>query len=237
MILEALTYLLTPCPAWARRTGLLRESVAIGARYRRQLRAWDPHLTQSKQAILDALGMADLGPEPRIAVIGSGHGFDLPLEVLSARAGAIDLVDAVHPWRMRRRARRKPMVRLVHADVTGRVGPDYTPAAPLDLIVSLNLISQLGVAFGGGESALREAHVVWLRQRARQVLIIGDSERRRQDGATGMILTDPLTPPALAGAPVQAEWVWPVAPAGEIAPDLAVETTVRVWRLDGSVRT
>lgn len=233
MIVEALTYLLTPCPAWARRAGFLKESVAIGARCRRQRRAWNPHLTQSKQAILDTLDV-DLGPEPRIAVIGSGHGFDMPLEALAARAGAIDLVDAVHPWRMRRYARGMPAVRLVHADVTGRAGPDYTPAGPLDLIVSLNLISQLGVALGRGDAALREAHIAWLRRRARRVLIIGDHERRRRDLTTGMVLTDPLTPPSLAAAPVQAEWVWSVAPAGEIAPDLAVETTVRVWRLDGS---
>ncbi|MFZ5812787.1 MAG: hypothetical protein ACOY4F_12135 [Thermodesulfobacteriota bacterium] len=96
-------------------------------------------------------------------VCGSGHLYDVPLEELAGMFGKVVLVDAVHPWRARRLARKYGDVRLVEADLTGLLGEasgwrkgidarGIVPAAPTelterapDLTVSANVLSQLAL--------------------------------------------------------------------------------------------
>jgi hypothetical protein len=150
MIAEALEWLVTPCPPYARRLGLLTESIAISARHRRCRKAWAPHLAATQQAILEAI---ERTPRRRTAlVMGSGALLDVPLAELADAFEHVLLVDLVHPWPARLKTRHLPQVTHVTDDVTGAleavgrgelVGP--RPFARLadpevDLAVSLNLL-------------------------------------------------------------------------------------------------
>ncbi len=235
MLTEALLYLVTPCPGWARKAGYLRESIAIGARHGRRKTDWADHLTNSKNAVLQAA--ARCGKKRRAVVMGSGHGFDLPLESLAATFGRIDLVDAVHPLTMRLWARRHRGVSLIDADVTGRNGPRPAFPADTDLIVSLNLVLQLGVAPGidpAERAALRRSHLAETLSLGSVACVIGDVERRETRRGMGEpeIIRMPWSGGADLPDPAEfREWQWSVAPYGEIAADLAVSTTVRaaIW--------
>lgn len=116
MLAECLSYCLTPCPSWARRLGLLHNSIAIGARYRRCRAAWQTHLQHSRAALLDSAAQCE---RYRSALIlGSGALLDIPLAELAGQFQRVYLVDAVHPWRARYQARRYPNVVCVSHDLT-----------------------------------------------------------------------------------------------------------------------
>ena len=161
MIIEALEYALTPCPAWARRLGFLTEAVSLRARYRRCHKAWAAHVAECRRLALDA---ADLCAHHRsVAILGAGLLIEIPLAELARRFERVLLIDAVHPWPTRWRRRRFANVDLVAADLTGvgvelidalrrRDGaplpeshPPQLPGAPYDLAISANLLSQLPV--------------------------------------------------------------------------------------------
>ncbi len=243
MLTETLLYLLTPCPTWARKAGYLGESIAIGARHRRQSQAWSEHLSQSRSAILKAA--AQCARKRRVTVLGSGHGFDLPLEELSATFAQVDLVDVLHPLSVRLKARGHKRVTLIEADVTGIHGPRPAYPADTDLVISLNLISQLGIApHADAENRrnMRQRHLAELftlnKSTGCTLCVIGDTERiempkgKKGDttDAKRSIIDWPL--PIDAGDPVSDEnWTWPVAPLGEVDRRLEIVTAVRagIW--------
>lgn len=159
MLLEAVEWLITPCPVTARRMGHLAESIAIRARARRCRAAWAPHLSRCQDALLASV---DACRQRRIAlVLGSGPLLDLPLAELSRRFEAVWLVDLVHPLAARWQARRYGNVRLIEHDVTeclgdllhgqpldpdrlaGRVPGRFLDEPRIDWVASLNLLSQL----------------------------------------------------------------------------------------------
>lgn len=235
MLTEALLYIVTPCAPWSRRAGYLRESIAIGARHNRLKNNWADHLTQTKQAIVDTAGRCSR--KRRAVILGSGHGFDLPLKALASTFGRVDLVDAVHPLSMRLRARRHRGVSLIDADVTGADGPRPAYPADTDLLVSLNLISQLGVAAGidsAGKARLRARHLTEILSLRCVTCVIGDVERlettRADTAPTATTIEWPLPEEAPEPAEIR-DWRWSVAPYGEIARDLDVSTKVRacIW--------
>ncbi|MGF7176258.1 hypothetical protein [Azospirillum doebereinerae] len=162
MLREAFEYLTTPCDPLARRLGYLGETVALGARYRRQSRAWAPHVAACRRFVTQAMERALQGEKTggRAMVAGSGLLIELPLEELATRFDELVLVDILHARSVRRRVARLPNVRLVAMDVTGALVPlaaaldagralptDFTPPpAPggrFAFAVSCNLFSQL----------------------------------------------------------------------------------------------
>ena len=97
MLLELLESATTPAPLLARRMGLVYESIAIGARYRRCSRDWRDHLLRCHAAIGSAIESA---PKHRLAVIlGCGGLYDVPWRMLRDRFDRVVLVDMVFPWR------------------------------------------------------------------------------------------------------------------------------------------
>jgi len=159
--------LLTPCPRHLRRMGFLREQLAIEARYQRNRASWEHHLTRSRNAILAA---ADSCTQHRTALIlGAGLINDVPLGELAARFQQVVLADILHLPRNRRKAEATASnITCVDFDCTGAVEKLYqggkglddeaaitlfrhaSPTLPpalasgCDLIVSVNLASQLG---------------------------------------------------------------------------------------------
>jgi hypothetical protein len=254
MLREALEYTITPAPAWARRSGLLHDIIALQARYRRHKRAWRPHLDNTKSAIVSAVKTCR---HTRTALIlGSGALYDIPLAPLCDRFERVVLVDAVHPWRARRIAMGRDGVEFIHHDLSGVYegllmgvanGADTPPdpiTAPLpgmarediDLVVSANLMSQLPLApiefmqkhltlSPDDETkfarAILDAHLADIAGYDAAMCLITD-RRRETIGRDGEVLraSDALHDLELP-APDH-EWVWTIAPYGELSRDETV---------------
>jgi hypothetical protein len=252
MILELLEWLATPCPADLRRLGYKTELVAIGARHRRCRAAWAPHLAQSRQAIERAVER----PASRrtVVVLGSGRLLDVPLELLARSFRRVVLVDTIHPLSARLRTRRYPNVELAAADVSGVLAelvrakpgdalPAPRPFAPIhepdvDLVISLNLLSQLGVLpeewleprIGADKAArlsaaLTKAHLDDLARCRATVCLIADVEWRHVAG-DGAIRERASSIYDVPPPNADEEWTWKIAPAPEIDPVLSEERRV-----------
>jgi len=161
MLLEALNWIATPAPDWARRVGYLTELIATQARHRRWRKQWAPHHQASRAAIRAA--MAQCHRRRHALIYGSGLLRDIPLGELAAGFDKVTLVDVAHLWPQRLTARRHANVELIERDVSGvalgllhgsakgaeRISPPR-PAPPpdwadIDFVVSANLLSQLAV--------------------------------------------------------------------------------------------
>jgi hypothetical protein len=239
MLLEALTYLITPCPPIARRLGFAREMISIISRHGRCRRAWAPHLARSREMVRRAIETTR--DQRRAVILGAGLGYDLPLADLTRSFEEILLVDLVHGPGIRLAAWRNRRIRLVTHDVTecleslvaGRPGV-ATPGRFLDdptvdLVVSLNIASQLptlpghfleGVggydepAADGIGRALVEAHFDYLSKFTGTVCLIADIEREivAPDG----VPMETVSALREAKLPWAGEtWTWDIAPLGE----------------------
>lgn len=262
--------LFTPCPWHLRRLGYLREQLAIEARYQRNRTTWDPHLTASRAAVLHA---ASLCRDRRTAVIlGAGLLHDVPLAELATTFHEVILADILHLPKNRRLAvNHTGQVRCLEFDCTAAVAPlwqqgkgipddqavalfrEAAPTLPAevltrcDLIVSMNLASQLGYLPAdwlldgrrrGAEFslALRRAaalrHIDWLRGLAGVRLMIADRavvvrERDESEAEREVILTEAdLGPP-------EESWVWRLAPIPEWDRRHHLEMEVGVWCFRG----
>ena len=250
MILEALTYLITPCPTAARRLGFVRELVSIISRHGRCKRAWAPHLARSRETVLKAIERTS--GNRRAVILGAGLGYDLPLAELAWHFEEVLLVDLVHGPRIRLASWRDRSITLITHDVTESLEAlsrgCTTVAAPrrflddasVDLVVSLNLLSQLptlperhlegpgGMTEAAAEAigrALIEAHLAYLEQFAGTVCLVADLEREVL-GADGAMIE---TVPALRGVVLPwagDTWSWDIAPLGEEDAAYAVRNRV-----------
>jgi len=263
MIIEALTAALTPARTahqrLARQMGYVYEAVGINARHRRCRRAWRPHLRACKKNISSAI--SQIPPSGRIVILGSGSWLDLPVRALSRHGAEIILVDMMHlPW-TRARAHLHRNFTLLEADLTGYAGawhdhqsreggdnimPEPPACAPLplddaDLVISLNLLSQLPLRFvpvPPGNSAdaelmraLQQAHMTALRAHRRPVLLISDFERTEvRPNSVDVIRSVPAD--ILSGA-ADDSWQWHIAPMGELDRHTDVSLSVSCWTFSG----
>jgi hypothetical protein len=232
----------TTCPPFLEEMGLLREMLGIRRRWEQHREAWEPHCRRSKQVVLDA---ATRCPQKKRAVLlGSGWLHDVPLAELAALFAEVTLVDLFHPRLTREAVKAFPNVRLVAADVTGSlegvhhaarrrnaplpcVVPDLLLGEEIDLLVSLNLLSQLPcmpewylrkarthdeatiAAFG---RRLAESHLAYLRKFSGVVALVSDV------ALEWVGPTEQVTPRGgtLYGAemPYRGEsWAWDLVPA------------------------
>ncbi|WP_375454327.1 hypothetical protein [uncultured Methylobacterium sp.] len=237
MLREWALYLGTPAPAHLRRLGYLRESVSLQARSRRCRTAWAPHLAASRAVVRAAF--ADLRSRRRAVVLGSGLLDDVPLADLAAAFTQVVLVDAVHPWPARVRARRHANVARATIDLggTGRwlLGEGPIESDPLagacagaDFVLSANLLSQLpilpidrfesrGLSVPPGLGAgIVAAHLAALDRLGARVCLITDIDAREEDRAGAV--TDRLDLMHGIALPEAVHtWDWELAPFGEAA--------------------
>ncbi|MFE1599618.1 hypothetical protein [Methylobacterium sp. ID0610] len=236
MLLELFHYVVTPAPRAHRRLGYLRDTISLGSRAGRCRRAWAPHLAATRDTIRAAIaGCAGRGTA---VVLGSGYCHDVPLADLAAAFRRVVLVDAVHPWATRLRARRHPNVALLTADLSGSLdlllgraadlGPGLPPvcaAEGTDLVVSVNLLSQLPILPGerrGGAAAadlgrrIVGRHLAELAALRARICLVTDVEAIMED--RGGRVTDrlDLLHGHDPGAPDR-HWAWDLAPFGEAA--------------------
>lgn len=265
---SCLTAFLTPLPAYLRALGYHRELSGVQARARRCALSWRSHLERTRTFILK---LAEQVPRARtVVILGSGPLNDVPLEALSARFERVCLVDVAHLAGTCWQAARLPNVELIQHDLTGvaerlhqrvqgfhRTGSPFELPQPqtellledptLDLVISLNLLSQLHICareyldelrgpagqplfdahtlHAYGQELLR-AHLRYLKRFSQaRVSLVTDVVRRawRADGSLeyseSMLEEFPLV---LDGE----RWTWNIAPLGELEPGLRFEHEV-----------
>lgn len=259
MLRELLEHRLTPCPRHIRALGFLSESVALGARYRRQRGAWAPHVAACRRFILDAADRVPAGG--RLLVAGAGRLIEVPLGALCQRFAEVVLADVVHPLPVRAAAWRLPRVRFWPLDVTGVLEPlqaaltagsplpvppedGLFDGAPFDLVLSCNLLSQLPLL----PLDAIEAQAPLVDEAARtafaQALVHAHLRWLRRAGRAAAVFTDQESlwldregriierESSLWNIPMpppDRSWDWDIAPAGEQERDLALRHRVGGW--------
>ncbi|MEI8393620.1 MAG: hypothetical protein WCF85_02715 [Rhodospirillaceae bacterium] len=234
MIVEWLEYLIGRAFFPDSRADYLHQAVSLRARHRRCHSAWRPHVEQCRRLILDA---ATLCPKPRRAVVlGSGLWLEVPVAELATRFDEVVLVDLVHSWPERLKARQFPNLRLVEADVT-----EMTPAeCGGDFLVSANLLSQLPLIpvwtmeqhrpppnpaeLEAFSRTLIERHLEGLRALSGVVCLITDFESRILNSESEIDRDDLLAGVELP--PPDREWLWTLAPHPELYPCYDVQHRV-----------
>lgn len=206
MLIEMLEYRLTPDGPLSRDYDYLAQAVSLGSRYRRQRKAWAPHVDQCRRFILEAALSAPAGG--RALVAGSGRLIEIPLAALAERFGEVILLDMAQPMITRRLARRYPNVRLTTGDAAGVLAalsaaldaggplPDPRRAAPpfagerFDFVLSANLASQLPLLPDEALARRRADVDEPTRAAFSRALIERHFDWIREIGATAAIYTD-----------------------------------------------
>jgi hypothetical protein len=247
MVREALQHLLTSAPKHIKKMGYVKESIAIEARAKRCEKSWAPHLAACKKQILVAT--TELAPGSSIMILGSGGLHDVPMAALSPFK--VTCVDIVH---LPQTIKQYPDVEFINKDVTGVIeplynavknkntffpDPDWILAKRPDLIISLNILSQLAlkpVSFSERHNHelgaffhdnILKAHVNWLKRQKTKVLMISDINRDYFQGEK-IIETEAAIPELDLGAP-QDTWNWDVAPKGEVDKKINIRHVVGAW--------
>ncbi len=252
MIVEALQWVLTPAPRWARRAGYLRELISIQAQHRRWRRQWAPHLQQSKDAI--RIAMARCTTRRHAMVYGSGLLLDIPLAELAACFERVTLVDVAHLWPTRLAVRRFPNVTLVARDISGVADgllegaaqgadrpPQPQPKLPqdyssVDFLVSANVLSQLAVTplrFLSRHIVLPEEEALRFAADMAQshlvhlrqfdaICCLVTDTRRETLSRDGAVHNAEEQLPGIQLPPHDCSWDWEIAPRGEISTEYSV---------------
>lgn len=217
MILEALNFAASLAVSRRRTLAEVNSSVRLWARARRCARDWAPHEDNCR-----AFVAAQMPERGRVAVVlGSGLLRDVPVEELARRFDAVRLYDLQHLASVRLWARAKGLrnISFIERDLSD--GLDFLrDDAEIDLVVSANLLSQLGVAaerMGIDPAEVIATHLEGLRAAPGRRLLLTDIafEVILKDGSVseGHDLMHGVTLPQ-----ADARWPWTVAPYGELDP-------------------
>lgn len=252
MLLEWLSFKMTPASEEARALGYLKEHIAIQARHRRCREAWKDHLEKTRRFVLWAA--ASCPKQDKITILGSGGLLDVPLVDLADDFGEVVLVDILHPPAVKKWAQQYSNVRLAEADVTemaanfleGKI-PD-TPPMPTfedadadgDLIVSLNMLGQLPLVliphlpadWTAAKKAAFAAETQWQHLRALKnttgrVCLITGVEREWLDGDGVDARERPLAEIKLPTP--NKNWYWDLAPAPELEKDRDLRLKIHAY--------
>lgn len=253
MLLDLTHWLVQPASLEARRLGHAGDSVRLASRSRRCRAAWAPHLAAAKETVRAA--MSGLPRSDIAVVLGSGLLDDVPIGDLAAAFRRVVLVDAVHPWRGRWRARAHANVARVVHDLSGTadllLGRGETLGLVLpaicqeaDLVVSANLLSQLPIrpvarleaagrlgpwsdadAFG---RHIVTAHLDALSDLPGRICLVTDRDETEADRDGRVIERIDLLYGVDPG-PAPREWDWELAPFGEEARDRRLVHRVAAW--------
>ncbi len=253
MLLDLLHWLVQPASLPARRLGYAGDSVRLVSRSRRCRAAWVPHLAAAKDAVRAA--MENLRRRDTAVVLGSGLLDDVPIDDLAGAFRRVVLVDAVHPWRGRWRARGHANVaRLVH-DLSGTQrlmlgrSEGFDPVLPpvcaaADLVVSANLLSQLPIvpvarleaagrlgpwtdpeAFG---ACIVAGHLEALAGLSARICLVTDRNETEED-RDGRVLERIDLLYGVDPGPSPRSWDWVLAPFGEASRDRRLVHRVGAW--------
>lgn len=257
------TYLRTPCPRHIRRIGYLHETIAMRERHRRRAAFWQSHLENTRKFILSAVERCK--SRNTVVIFGSGLLLDVPLAQLSSVFREVVLTDIVCLPEVRREIGRYRNVIFSEYDVTSVAEqlyknrefgihelPDESRGRAhryqdADLIVSLNILSQLTVIpriyaikelHGLSEDQLDEwcrriveIHYASLRSMPCNVCLISDYQFLKRDPAGGIfskgstVFDLPLPEP-------DASWTWNIEPIQKKSQFYSKELMVGAWHVN-----
>lgn len=228
MILEAIQFAATSAVTPNELRPFIRSSVSLWARARRCAQEWQPHEQNCRAFIRGAV--SDLRDKRTAVVLGSGLLRDVPIEFLAKQFDTVVLVDLVHVASVRAwlKVKRLRNVQLISRDIGGTEEPlAFLRQVPyLDLVISANVLSQIGVGakrrlgsdMSGVPKTLIEAHLDGLSALPCKAVLLTDISYEVTNHQGELIEEDDL----LCGVPVPShgkEWTWPVAPFGELGKD------------------
>ncbi|MDA7915859.1 hypothetical protein N9B94_01340 [Verrucomicrobia bacterium] len=259
MIKKWLSFITTPCSKVARKLGYLHEAIAIGERHSRQQRSWQPHLDQSKKFIMDVA--VQCSGKETVVILGSGPLLDVPLEQLATTFEQVYLVDIIHLPEVRKHVRNYSNIQLIESDLSclGELilnkkinslpsfpkAPELPIEGKVDLVVSLNLISQLPLnpvyalqdIFNLSEEdteewkrRIQQTHWDWLIEFAEQACVITDTEHQSYYASgdkmyfTQLLHIEDLPNP-------NETWSWHLVPAGVASRQSSTLAQVSAWHL------
>lgn len=260
MIAELVAWAGVAASPSARKLGYARAAVSLWSRRRRCAPRWQEHEANSRAFILDVAGscrrfdtlwlfgagtLADLPLAELSGLFRQILLFDIAFLASARRqvrsfgnvelrlADITGLVEPLTEWR--------PQTPLPIPSGEGLTELDPVPP---DCVLSVNLLSQLpllpmeyvkrhGVGRHAAENfgrAILQAHLAGLNAFACPVGLLADASRiwHSRAGETVMresALLDVALPPA------EREWLWPLAPRGEIDPESSLEVRVQASRL------
>jgi hypothetical protein len=243
MIFELIQSFLSDAPAWAKKQGLLKESIAIGARYSRQKKTWAAHLQNCHEEIEAFL--SSYPEKKKIGVFGSGYLFDFPKSILADASYELYLFDAVHPRSVKAK---KTQANLKFVTVDLNLAPEILnfdfqdELSNCDLMVSTNLLSQLAL-YGtkdipdNGDRREKRAqkiisqHLHFLREMKKPTLLLTDFEKIFKSPEQKVLVQES----SLAKVnlkPPQREWLWQLAPLGEVSRTYSIDLKVGSWLIN-----
>lgn len=258
MIREIITFMSTPCQHHVRHMGYLYETIAMRERYRRNRSSWQHHIEKSRESLISAAEKAR--KRNRIIILGSGILLDVPMTELAGMFKEVILADIVHLPEIRKRVKRFPNARLMEHDASGISErlyhnikqdlndlPNPLPGLPVheaDLVVSLNMLSQLPVvphlfvmknmpAIQEEDSnewcrLIIESHVAWLKSLPCATCLISDHAFSRRD-RNGEIRETGSTLYGFQLPEPEKSWTWNLAPQGEESGGMSKELHVGSW--------
>jgi hypothetical protein len=240
MILEAIQYAATVPVTPPEFRPFIRSSVNLWSRANRCAKAWAPHEESCKAFIRETIG--DMRQRRTAVVLGSGLLRDVPILDLAKAFDTVVLVDLVHLASVRTwiRAKRLGNIRLISRDLSGLSEPfagkvpeplSFLRQVPyLDLVVSANILSQIGVGVrrqlaqtrhGDADtivSSLIRAHLDGLSALPCRTALLTDISYKVTDRGGAALEEADL----LCGVPAplaKRNWSWTVAPFGELGRD------------------
>jgi hypothetical protein len=250
MLLEAINFAATYAVSPRRHASEINSSVNLWARARRCARDWAAHEAKSKAVVK---GCIEALPQRRVAVVlGSGLLRDVPIELLSRSFREVRLYDLQHLASVRAWAAMRGLRNLTFEcrDLSGydtlKAGMAPKPLAflsdivDLDLVVSANLLSQIGVGIGRVAKSdgmpedtvpkLIRAHVDGLCSLEASTCLLTDVSYEILDAAGKVLERDDLMH-GVSLPPQDDAWQWTVAPFGELDPGFqAVHRVVAIRR-------
>lgn len=249
MLRDLVEFVQNPYPWHLAPMGYVREVMMTAQRARDAAAAWSSHINSTRRFIEESAEQCDI--RATVLVVGSGNLLDVPVDTLSRTFKRVVLLDIFHTRDARRAVQERLNVEMVSADVTGvaravfdaarrrdvSVLPKSTPpvleAQKFDLIISVNLLSQLGVIpcnFLRGHCSsippaqlsaftrdLIDTHLYWLDESAEQVCLITDV-LRVEEASSGAVTQKDIVEGVDLPAPDET-WDWRIAPEGSIYKD------------------
>jgi len=240
MILEAIQYAATTLVTPREFRPFIRSSLGLWGRARRCANAWAAHEQNCHAFIRETI--EPMRQRRTAVVLGSGLLRDVPIGELSKAFDTVVLVDLVHLASVQTwlKLKRFDNVRLISRDLSGLSDAlcGHTPeplsflrqVPYLDLVVSANIVSQIGVGCrrqlersGHADSdmivpQLIRAHLEGLAYLPCKAALMTDVSYQVTDRSGSVIEADDLLC-GVSGPVAKRSWDWPVAPFGELGRD------------------